>query len=164
MIYIMRHGQTDENKLKRRQGWENSSLNAQGRKQAVMAKRWIEQNLHVDHIFCSDLERASQTAYILDLGCPIEKSMHLRERNWGEESLSDVSTRVEWILKHIVECEGNVLVVTHGNTARHLISQLSCCPIAEVTPFDNCEIRWATAMETDLFGQSHCSNWQSHHV
>lgn len=63
MIYLMRHGEDDNARLG---GWSNAGLSAVGIKQAEnSAKKIIEENYNINHIFSSDLPRAKETAEII---------------------------------------------------------------------------------------------------
>ena len=61
MIYIIRHGQTDWNKIGRIQGHIDIDLNNQGKEQASVVKEKLK-NIKFDKVFCSPLKRALQTA------------------------------------------------------------------------------------------------------
>ena len=94
MLYIMRHGQTDWNKLHKLQGQTDIPLNDNGR---VMAKEASEmyKDVHFDMCFCSPLIRAVETAQLVLEGrdIPIIYDDRLKEMNFGiyegiEESFS----------------------------------------------------------------------------
>lgn len=84
-LYVIRHGQTEWNVLKKMQGSVDIPLNEKGLEQARIAK----ENLHgieIDMIFCSPLIRARQTADIIntDRKLNIIIDDRLKERNYGE--------------------------------------------------------------------------------
>lgn len=83
-VYLLRHGETDWNKLDITQGQSESFLAEVGVKQA---KDTAEKLKHVEFhaIFSSDLSRAYQTAEILnfDRQLIITKAPLLRERSYG---------------------------------------------------------------------------------
>lgn len=84
-LYIVRHGETEENSRGIIQGNLNSKLNRQGLKQAkLLAKRLG--NVNFDYIYSSDLERAKQTALEIFKyqNCPIKYVRPLRERGFGK--------------------------------------------------------------------------------
>ena len=60
-IYITRHGETEWNKAGKMQGWQNSNLTRKG---TANAKKLGESLKHIefDHIYCSPLGRALDTA------------------------------------------------------------------------------------------------------
>lgn len=64
-IYLMRHGQTNGNIGNRLDGTTDTPLNHTGRGQAVVAAKEVAK-LKIDHIFCSDLSRAHETAEIVN--------------------------------------------------------------------------------------------------
>ena len=63
-LILVRHGQTEWNRLKRYQGQSDIELNQSGLIQAQKAaERLAEERIHAIH--CSDLKRARQTAEII---------------------------------------------------------------------------------------------------
>lgn len=77
IINYYRHGETVWNKEGRLQGWLDSDLTGNGIKQA-MAVNWDP-----EIVFCSDLNRAVQTAHLMFPNKRIHKSKNLREINLG---------------------------------------------------------------------------------
>ena len=81
---LLRHGETEWNRLKKIQGSGNSPLTAHGKQQtAIWAKtlnRWPWHRIHA-----SDLGRVRQTVEILNasLDCPLHFDARLREQAWG---------------------------------------------------------------------------------
>jgi broad specificity phosphatase PhoE len=62
-ILLLRHGETDWNRVDRIQGWGNISLNDRGRKQARAAAEFLaDQYPDLDRLLSSDLPRATETA------------------------------------------------------------------------------------------------------
>ena len=83
-LYIVRHGQTELNKLGIVQGrGMNTDLNEDGLKQAdAFFKAY--QNTHFDKIYISKLKRTQQSIQqFIDLGIPYEKLEGLDELAWG---------------------------------------------------------------------------------
>lgn len=64
MLYIMRHGKTEWNKMHRLQGRTDIPLNEEGRSMAETAAAEYA-DVHFDICFCSPLTRARETAEIL---------------------------------------------------------------------------------------------------
>lgn len=64
MIYFVRHGQTDWNKVGRLQGHIDISLNQEGKKQAQIVKQKLK-GVKFDKVFSSPLKRAKETAQII---------------------------------------------------------------------------------------------------
>ena len=78
MIYIVRHGQTEWNKLGKNQGQTDISLNDEGRRQAYELKEILKE-YKFDLVFSSPLKRAKETAQIIADG-KIIKDKRLKER------------------------------------------------------------------------------------
>lgn len=84
-LYVVRHGQTEWNIMKKMQGSVDIPLNEKGIEQAYITKKNLE-NISIDIIFCSPLKRAMQTAEVInqDRNLEIIYDERLRERNYGE--------------------------------------------------------------------------------
>ncbi|OGY85096.1 MAG: hypothetical protein A3F54_02395 [Candidatus Kerfeldbacteria bacterium RIFCSPHIGHO2_12_FULL_48_17] len=84
-LIIVRHTQTDWNAVRRIQGHVDRPLNATGRKQARALAQTLR-NLGAHTIISSDLQRAQQTAAILNetLQLPLTIDARLRESSFGE--------------------------------------------------------------------------------
>ncbi|WP_170145192.1 histidine phosphatase family protein [Ammoniphilus oxalaticus] len=85
-FYLIRHGETDWNHLKKLQGHTDIPLNESGIKQAKrIAKRLA--TTPIDHFYSSDLKRAKRTAQEIvryhDLK-PVLQAEEFRERCYGE--------------------------------------------------------------------------------
>ncbi len=88
-ILLLRHGETDWNRIDRIQGWGDVSLNPCGRTQARAAAQFLaEQYPNLDRLLSSDLSRAAETAKIVasteafaDLDIEYDRSW--RERDFG---------------------------------------------------------------------------------
>ncbi|WP_018143767.1 histidine phosphatase family protein [Alloscardovia criceti] len=63
-VYLVRHGQTYFNLYNRLQGWSNSPLTDKGKQDAVVAAHKLEK-IRFDAAFCSDTQRAIETARII---------------------------------------------------------------------------------------------------
>ena len=64
ILYIIRHGETEWNKMGKMQGRTDISLSEDGRKLAQKTADGLK-NVKFDYIFSSPLERAYETAYII---------------------------------------------------------------------------------------------------
>lgn len=148
-LYIIRHGETDENAQGIIQGWIDTELNANGLSQAKAAARSFTHP--IDAIFSSDLKRATQTAQefrALHAHLPYFEDSRLRERNFGDangthrdrhdweqfwsnkstassslhiEPLDDFSARVAGFLHDLKSKPyGAVLVVAHGGVLNRI--------------------------------------------
>ncbi len=83
-IYIIRHGETDYNLVRRIQGWLDVPLNDTGHKQAKeAAKKLASHKVHA--LYSSDLVRAKETAnYVSEtLSIEIKHTPALRETDMG---------------------------------------------------------------------------------
>ncbi len=91
MLYIMRHGKTDWNSLRKLQGQTDIPLNDEGREMAGKACETYR-DVHFDVCYCSPLIRAKETAQLVLAGrdVPIYYDDRLKEMCFGEfEGLAD---------------------------------------------------------------------------
>ena len=83
-LYLVRHGETDWNKIHKLQGKSNVPLNEYGRELARVTSKAME-DIEFTHIFSSPLDRAYETAEILrgsrDLEIVVDK--RLEEMSFG---------------------------------------------------------------------------------
>jgi probable phosphoglycerate mutase len=89
-LTLIRHGETDWNRIKRIQGHTDIPLSTEGERQAVLLGERIAREVAAhgrvfDHVFTSDLQRAVQTAAPVAHACglPLERTASLRERHYG---------------------------------------------------------------------------------
>lgn len=146
-LFVIRHGQTEWNVLKKMQGSADIPLNDKGLEQAKITKSNLD-NVDIDLIFCSPLIRARQTAEIInsDRKLNIIFDHRLKERNYGEfegkckstfnyndfwaysknlnydkaENVQEFFKRIYDFLDEIKENypNNNVLIVTHAGVVR----------------------------------------------
>ena len=84
-IYIVRHGETKENKERIFQGHLPGDLSKKGIKESQKLKDYFKK-ITLDHIFCSDLKRAKDTLKeILKFHpqVPVTYTKILREKDYG---------------------------------------------------------------------------------
>lgn len=141
MIYLMRHGQDDENFIG---GWSDVELLEVGKEEVKNVGLWIKNNLEIKKIISSSVYRAIQTAKIVNqyLGVPLLFDDNLREQSkgvlngmkkevaqvkYGEllknvdiytvypqgESLVELYERIKAYLSRIYEVGDDTLVITH---------------------------------------------------
>lgn len=83
-FYLIRHGETDWNrKYRRLQGHSDIPLNEMGVAQAKSLAPLLEP-FKINRWISSDLSRAFETAQLLSLALPLEKTPELREIKLGE--------------------------------------------------------------------------------
>lgn len=87
-LYLIRHGQTDQNKQYVVQGWTNNPLNENGIEQAHEVGKYLKgKNKTFDFAFTSPLVRASLTGEIIlsyiDNAPELEVDYHFLERDFG---------------------------------------------------------------------------------
>ncbi len=99
MIYIVRHGQTEQNLNKRMQGRSDFPLTELGREQAAsVGDAFREAGIVFDKVYTSPLGRAVETARLVAGDVPIEVEEQLIEMDYGPYEgidLSDLPPEVE---------------------------------------------------------------------
>lgn len=149
MLYVIRHGQTEWNVLKKMQGSSDIPLNEKGIAQAKQAKEKLN-DVVFDLAFSSPLMRAKQTAEIVSPYLNVITDRRLAERAYGEfegkdtgspelnrekiwmldqpfnpptvETLDELRARVYSFLDSIKPHKGKtILIATHGGTIRLII-------------------------------------------
>lgn len=86
-FYIVRHGETENNRTKRLSGWIDTPLTEKGLEpvQTVITKL---SDIRIDEMYSSDMGRAFITAYVLARGLGFTKEIQrlpgLREVNYGD--------------------------------------------------------------------------------
>lgn len=141
MIYLMRHGQDDENFIG---GWSDVELLDIGKEEVKDAGLWIKNNLEIKKIISSSVHRAVQSAKIVNqyLEVPLLYDDNLREQSKGllngmdkelaqvkygdllkavdintvypqGESLKGLYERIKVYLNRIYEFGDDTLIVTH---------------------------------------------------
>lgn len=163
-IYLIRHGETIENKQQILQGHLPGHLTEEGIKQAEALKDQLaESAAPFDLILVSDLKRTMDTAAIINkrLHLPIIPSALLRERDWGSytgvsihtaqttpipddaESVEQMFARARAFLVYVDQhFQGKrLLVVGHGLFNRTIQACLLGCTIRDTPRFSNCEVR-----------------------
>ena len=105
MIYLLRHGQTDWNLIRKLQGITDIPLNDTGRQMAIDAREKYK-DLTFSCCYCSPLERAYETATIFleDRGIPIIKDDRFKEMCFGpfegEQNITDDPNHPLYLLFH----------------------------------------------------------------
>ena len=95
-LVLLRHGQSQWNLENRFTGWKNVPLSEKGKKEAINAGLLLKKNnIHIDKVFSSVLERANHTAEIALRSAQFEhlfqngkltyeKDQRLNERDYGD--------------------------------------------------------------------------------
>lgn len=84
-LYMVRHGQTLFNVLRRKQGWCDSPLTELGIEQGRAAGAWLAANAPAfDHVYSSTSERCCDTTELVAPGVPYERVKCLKEWNFGK--------------------------------------------------------------------------------
>ena len=81
-VYLIRHGQSEGNRLHLHCGWSDTPLSELGHKQAKAANAYLK-DMPFDRIYCSDLPRARQTAADALPGCTPIYTAAIREVSVG---------------------------------------------------------------------------------
>lgn len=88
-LVLLRHGESEWNKLNRYTGWVDVNLTAEGKEEARSAGRLLYENgIEVDHAFTSVLRRASFSCNMAlntarQHWVPVTKTWRLNERHYG---------------------------------------------------------------------------------
>lgn len=155
-LYVIRHGETDWNKIFVLQGITDIPLNKNGLKQASEASNQLK-NITFDHIYVSPLTRTKQTLAGLNLTCKnIIEEPKLIERNFGDfegtktnvreywdyklnlstnnvEPIQEFFNRVYLVIKDIIDLykdtDKNILLVTHNGVQMAINAILTNFPL-----------------------------------
>jgi 2,3-bisphosphoglycerate-dependent phosphoglycerate mutase len=90
ILVLVRHGQSEWNKLNLFTGWKDPNLTQQGIAEASQAgEKLKEMSIKFDLMYTSVLQRAQLTGTIIlekldQLNIPIEKNVNLNERDYGD--------------------------------------------------------------------------------
>ena len=157
-LILIRHGETNWNVEKRKQGRNDQPLNAKGQAQAKLAADYVKATYDIKKVWSSPLQRCANTA--VDLGLPVSTSDHLLEIDFGEwEGLleAEIEERYpgkyqsgiistdppggemrtnlpergrQWIMESQIADEGgDVVLVGHGASMKGLLVALLDLPV-----------------------------------
>ena len=168
MIYFVRHGQTEWNKIGKMQGHKDIELNAEGKAQAQIVKEKL-QGVKFDMVFSSPLKRARETAQIIsnqdividdrlieryngELEGKFKNEIEVfpdfndpNDTRFGIESLDSFRGRINSFLTEIMEkYKGkNILVATHAGVCLYVRCYFEGEPkgnLYESYKLKNCEV------------------------
>lgn len=149
-IYLVRHGETEWNRLGKTQGGSDIPLNEAGRGQAAATGEALAR-VQWDRVYASPLERAMETATIIGSFCgfhadAIIPDPRLKERHYGDaegltiaerkarfvdnssipgaETWQEVRTRGGEAIRAIVRAHSvqRILVVAHGGLIKSILA------------------------------------------
>lgn len=147
-IYLIRHGQTAWTLSNQHTGTTDIPLTKKGEEEAILIGKKL-QNLSFTKILCSPLKRALMTCKNARLLEHAEIDPHLVEWNYGEyegmttpeiweksphwnifsngapkgESVAEVSSRADLILKKAHSLDGDIAIFSHGHFLRVLTAR-----------------------------------------
>lgn len=165
-LFLIRHGETEENRLRILQGHLPGTLTPEGIRQArERAEDLANAEAPFDLLLCSDLLRARRTADIIGarLHLAVRPTPLLRERDWG----SITGRRIEEVIRTANEAPGvesveamfsrahilldvirndypdaqRVLLVSHGLFLRVLQAAVIGTEMKAIPPMKNLEVR-----------------------
>lgn len=165
-LFLIRHGETEENRLRILQGHLPGTLTPEGVEAArATAEDLANAEARFDLLLCSDLLRARRTADIIGerLHLAVRPTPLLRERDWG----SITGRRIEEVIRTANEAPGvesveamfararilldvirtdypdaqRVLLVSHGLFLRVLQAAVLGTEMKAIPPMKNLEVR-----------------------
>lgn len=154
-LYLIRHGQSEDNLVKRQSGWRQIGLTEKGREEARVIGERLK-DVHFDQFYSSDLRRAKETQEVAFPDADAKTTWLLREINVGElegkrgvdstekygeiytqckanrnyiyfngENKPLVRARAREFLKLMEKEEGTIAVFSHGNWINCLIEDMT---------------------------------------
>ena len=126
LIYFIRHGETQWNRLRLFQGQTDIPLNDAGRQQAEKLAQALEGLLPFDRVVSSDLSRATETADILNkgYGTSVLIDPGFREVDFGEwEGLHGNEIMARWPGSLEEWLDTGILQTPGGETQEQLLAR-----------------------------------------
>lgn len=173
ILYLARHGETEENVAQILQGHLPGHLTDCGRNQAVnLRNTLVKYGIQFDTLLTSDLQRTIDTTQIVNeafhltpILCPL-----LRERDWGSltghtiaeahqvalpadaESVEQLFERAHRFLNYIRQNFPNqhVLCIGHGLFCRCILAVHKGCNISDIPRMQNAEVRSIVLSDSPL--------------
>lgn len=126
-IFVLRHGETEENTTGVMQGNMDTVLNEAGKNQAIGVREKVK-NANIDFIICSPKKRAHETALLAAPGVPIFFDERLLSRNHGEfegKRRDEINLEEYWNIKKNNQYEKAESVSTLFNRISSLLNDIS---------------------------------------
>lgn len=124
-IYITRHSLTAWNEEKRLQGWKDSPLSQQGKKDALKLHQFIK-DIHIDQVYSSPLLRAKSTAELIFQDRQINEDVRLKEMNFGDyegKYIQELKEKEDYFdLWHHPDAS---VSLPHGETYQEVVNRLN---------------------------------------
>lgn len=161
-LYLVRHGETEDNVRQIMQGQTQGELTENGREQAAEVRE-LMRDWQIDAVVSSDLKRSVDTACIIAAphGLAVDQTPLLRERDWGGftgrfipdlknevwpdniESLDCLLERAQRFLEYIMtNYEGQTVVaVGHGIVNKAIQAVYHHKPMNQIQRMANAEVR-----------------------
>ena len=162
ILYLVRHGETEDNVRQIMQGQTQGALTEHGREQAAEVRE-LMRGRQIDAVVSSDLKRSVDTARIIaePHGLAVDETPLLRERDWGGftgryipdlkdevwpddiESLDCLLERAQRFLNYIMtNYEGQTIVaVGHGIVNKAIQAVYYHKPMNQIQRMGNAEVR-----------------------
>lgn len=106
-LYVLRHGETEENKTGMMQGEMDTVLNKKGKEQALSLQPTLKE-IGIDVIFCSPKKRTLETAILAFPTAKIHFDDRLKSRDHGEfqgMSRNEINLHDYWNIKKNIQYE-----------------------------------------------------------
>lgn len=164
-IYLIRHGETEENAMHILQGHLPGHLTTYGKEQLVILRKELE-NITFDVAICSDLQRCVDSLSIVleNRKIPVIYTKELRERDWGSftgkeiasirkkpipndvETVDEMLLRAQHFLQSIKSNYSNktLLVMSHGLFCRAIQAVYLNKAMSDIEPMKNASYRILT--------------------
>lgn len=126
-IYVIRHGQSEANLADYYAGYLPVKLSGLGRQQAEKARKYLA-NITMDQVFCSDLERAKETAKIIFPNNKLNLMPALREINVGKiQGMQVQECKSKWPHEYIEAEKNQNFSYFGGETAEEMRHRIESC-------------------------------------
>lgn len=113
-LYLVRHGETEWNRLKKFQGQQDSDLTETGVEQAKKLGEYLKkENIVIDYLYSSPQKRAYETAELLDCNENIIKDDRIKEMAFGKWEGMDIDAIKEESLENYENFFGNAEDYSH---------------------------------------------------